>query len=83
MFPSRYSYFVNYDRVEPVFLPGESQVPQSLVGCRLWGRTDLAAAAEKQKYFASITWPKFLRINNCDVLIELGHSSEYYRLPGT
>ena len=36
----------------PVFLPGESQGWQSLVGCRLWGRTesdmtesDLAAAA--------------------------------------
>ena len=24
----------------PVFLPGESQVPGSLVGCRLWGRTE-------------------------------------------
>ena len=25
----------------PVFLPGESQGWQSLVGCRLWGRTEL------------------------------------------
>ena len=25
----------------PVFLPGESQGRQSLVGCRLWGLTDL------------------------------------------
>ena len=24
----------------PMFLPGESQGPQSLVGCRLWGRTE-------------------------------------------
>ena len=24
----------------PVFLPGESQVPGSLVGCHLWGRTE-------------------------------------------
>ena len=24
----------------PVFLPGDSQGPQSLVGCRLWGRTE-------------------------------------------
>ena len=24
----------------PVFLPGESQEPWSLVGCRLWGRTE-------------------------------------------
>ena len=26
----------------PVFLPGESQGWGSLVGCRLWGRTELA-----------------------------------------
>ena len=25
----------------PVFLPGESQGQKSLVGCRLWGRTEL------------------------------------------
>ena len=25
----------------PMFLPGESQEPGSLVGCRLWGRTEL------------------------------------------
>ena len=25
----------------PVFLPGESQTRRSLVGCRLWGRTEL------------------------------------------
>ena len=24
----------------PVFLPGESQGPRGLVGCRLWGRTE-------------------------------------------
>ena len=29
----------------PVFLPGESQGQGSLVGCRLWGRTELAAVA--------------------------------------
>ena len=38
----------------PVFLPGESQGCSSLVGCRLWGRTesdtlkDLAAAAAEE-----------------------------------
>ena len=25
----------------PVFLPGKSQGRESLVGCRLWGRTEL------------------------------------------
>ena len=42
----------------PVFLPGESQGWQSLVGCRLWGRTELdttgatasAAAAEPYRF---------------------------------
>ena len=46
----------------PVFLPGESQGRGSLVGCRLWGRTesdwsDLAAAAvvcSDPLYFSSI-----------------------------
>ena len=35
----------------PVFLPGESQGPQSLVGCRLWGRTELdrTEATEQQQ----------------------------------
>jgi len=28
----------------PVFLPGESQGWGSLVGCRLWGRTELDTA---------------------------------------
>ena len=28
----------------PVFLPGESQGWGSLMGCRLWGHTDLAVA---------------------------------------
>ena len=27
----------------PVFLPGESQGQRSLVGCHLWGRTELGA----------------------------------------
>ena len=35
----------------PVFLPGESQGRGSLVGCRLWGRTesDLTEATQKQQ----------------------------------
>ena len=30
----------------PVFLPGESQGQGSLVGCRLWGRTELDTTEE-------------------------------------
>ena len=43
----------------PVFLPGESQERGSLVGCRLWGRTELAmtevtAAAAAETYLLHI-----------------------------
>ena len=47
----------------PVFLPGESQGWQSLVGCRLWGRTesdmtgDLAAAAAAAEVILNSTKP--------------------------
>ena len=35
----------------PVFLPGESQGRRSLVGCRLWGRTesDTTEATQQQQ----------------------------------
>ena len=35
----------------PVFLPGEFQGPGSLVGCRLWGRTesDMTEATQQQQ----------------------------------
>ena len=35
----------------PVFLPGESQGRRSLVGCRLWGRTesDMTEATQQQQ----------------------------------
>ena len=45
----------------PVFLPGESHGQRSLVGCRLWGRTesdttesDLAAAAAAERIFLAV-----------------------------
>ena len=31
---------LTFDNYSPVFLPGESQGQGSLVGCRLWGRTE-------------------------------------------
>jgi len=33
----------------PVFLPGESQGQGSLVGCRLWGRTESDTSSSKQQ----------------------------------
>ena len=39
-----YTHFMHWRRkwqLTPVFLPGESQGRGSLVGCRLWGRTEL------------------------------------------
>ena len=37
----------------PIFLPGESQGWRSLVGCRLWGRTesDTTEAMQQQRLF--------------------------------
>ena len=35
------SYYIPGSQPIPVFLPGESQGQGSLVGCCLWGRTEL------------------------------------------
>ena len=42
----------------PVFLPGESQGRGSLVGCRLWGRTesDMTEATQQQQQQAEIAY---------------------------
>ena len=42
----------------PVFLPGESQGQESLVGCRLWGRTesDTTEVSEQQQQQCRRTW---------------------------
>ena len=42
----------------PVFLPGESRGQRSLVGCRLWGRTEsdtTEATSQQQQQFDSDT----------------------------
>ena len=36
-----YSHILKYFQPTPVFFPGESQGEGSLVGCHLWGRTEL------------------------------------------
>ena len=42
----------------PVFLPGESQGRGSLVGCRLWGRTELdTTEATEQQQQHGLNWP--------------------------
>ena len=60
----------------PVFLPGESQGQGSLVGCRLWGRTesDTTEATEQQPSQAQPSWP-------CEVWPTLGLSMSYQMLP--
>ena len=50
------STFVHWRRKwhpTPVFLPGESQGQQSLVGCRLWGRTELDTTEVTQQLSSS------------------------------
>ena len=44
----------------PVFLPGESQGRGSLVGCRLWGRTELDMAKAMQQQQCVSANPKLL-----------------------
>ena len=39
-FPKEKDYWRRKWQNTPVFLPGESQGQQSLVGCHLWGRTE-------------------------------------------
>ena len=39
-----------------VFLPGESQGQRSLVGCRLWGRTELDTTEATQQQQQSLGW---------------------------
>ena len=45
----------------PVFLPGESQGRESLVGCRLWGRTESdtteATQQQQQGFHLQKQWP--------------------------
>ena len=47
----------------PVFLPGESQGRGSLVGCRLWGRTesDTTEATQQQQQVVTELWMSSLR----------------------
>src|SRR5574340_1001020 len=41
----------------PVFLPGESQGRESLVGCRLWGRTESdTTGATSLSFFTFMHW---------------------------
>ena len=50
----------------PVFLPGESQGRGSLVGCRLWGRTelDMTEATQQQQLLV-----KFMKSEKVKVLV--------------
>ena len=62
----------------PVFLPGESQGRWSMVGCRLWGRTesDTTEATRQQQQQMLTVWPPgdtFLRrtLGWCELLVVL------------
>ena len=53
----------------PVFLPGESQGGGSLLGCRLWGRTEsdtteVTAAAAAEAQFSSVKSLSHVRLCN-------------------
>ena len=46
----------------PVFLSGESQGRRSLVGCRLWGRTesDMTEVTQQQQQQQQLSWASIL-----------------------
>ena len=49
----------------PVFLPGETQVQGSLVGCRLWGHTELDTT--EVTVAAAAVHIQFLAISSIDL----------------
>ena len=56
----------------PVFLPGESQGRGSLVGCRLWGRTESdATEATAAQAFLSAEMSLWLGVDYVEVFISL------------
>ena len=78
----------------PVFLPGESQGRGSLVGCRLWGRTesDTTEATQQQQQLI-LTWLRlqrpYFQIRLCSQVLEVrtsicflegGHNSTHINI---
>ena len=67
----------------PVFLPGESQGRGSLVGCRLWGRTE----SDTTEWLSSSSPLQFCCIvllkERCDQVPALGHSSSESQVPNS
>ena len=59
-----------------MFLPGEPQGRQSLVGCRLWGRTesDTTEATQQQQQNAGSKaldlYSSFIQLNSCVTLVK-------------
>ena len=63
----------------PVFLPGESQGQGSLVGCRLWGRTE-SETTEATQQQQDTTRPAH-RTKHCTELVGCRPSPSGYRQP--
>ena len=60
----------------PVFLPGESQGRGSLVGCRLWGRTESGTTeATRQRYRRLASAYAVLSLQSCPTLCDPMDSS--------
>ena len=49
----------------PVFLPGESQGRRSLVGCRLWGRTESDTTEATQQQYLPLSNSMDMNVNKC------------------
>ena len=70
----------------PVFLPGESQGRVSLVGCRLWGRTesDTTEATSQQQQQPPASWwlsdRGYSLVAVCGLLIAVASLAAEHRL---
>ena len=65
----------------PVFLPGESQGQRSLVGCHLWGRTELdTTEATKQQQQQCIYRASKVAVKN--ILANAGDTRDASSVPG-
>ena len=68
----------------PVFLPGESQGRWSLVGCCLWGRTELdtTEATQQQQQHTEILFEEVESLEICLILLQKSFAAVFKTVPG-
>ena len=70
----------------PVFLPGESHGQRSLVGCHLWGRTELdtTSSSSSKSFIISTSWERDPRLlKSCLVAAERSFKKKLWHQRGS